>query len=155
MSEQNALMHYGVLGMHWGIRRFQPYSNGSMQDKRKMKLTRQNEKLEAKRAKAVSNAEKYNQKAIAKVAKGKRIITGFSVNKDGEISYQYGSDEKTMRKATKLSAKSAKQLARAAKFEQKIARNNVKMGDLSQKQIARGEKFVKKAERNTAKLLKG
>ena len=26
--QQNELMHHGILGMHWGIRRFQPYPSG-------------------------------------------------------------------------------------------------------------------------------
>ena len=26
VCEKNELMHYGILGMHWGIRRYQPYS---------------------------------------------------------------------------------------------------------------------------------
>lgn len=28
MLEDDELMHYGVLGMHWGVRRFQPYPKG-------------------------------------------------------------------------------------------------------------------------------
>lgn len=28
MLEDDELMHHGILGMHWGIRRFQPYPKG-------------------------------------------------------------------------------------------------------------------------------
>ena len=27
MYSENRLMHYGIKGMHWGVRRFQPYSS--------------------------------------------------------------------------------------------------------------------------------
>ena len=29
------LYHYGILGMHWGIRRFQPYKKGREATKKK------------------------------------------------------------------------------------------------------------------------
>ena len=38
-TKDNFLAHYGVMGMHWGIRRYQPYGEGGYDPKHKGKYT--------------------------------------------------------------------------------------------------------------------
>lgn len=57
---QDYIAHYGVLGMHWGVRRYQN-SDGSLTDKGKLRFKKvsENSKLQEKQSK---KAKKYFQK---------------------------------------------------------------------------------------------
>ena len=58
--KQNELMHYGVVGMHWGIRRYQPYGNGGYMPKGDI------EKVKKAMAKARSARTKADDKPSSK-----------------------------------------------------------------------------------------
>lgn len=55
---QNELMHYGVLGMKWGVRRYQN-KDGSLTSAGKKKVSKEYKKLNTK---AIKNVEKTAQK---------------------------------------------------------------------------------------------
>ena len=54
------LMHYGVLGMHWGVRRYQPYPPG-VNGKEVGKAARLAKKITKAKSKISKNTEKINK----------------------------------------------------------------------------------------------
>ena len=72
MDEENDIKHYGVVGMHWGVRRFQPYSLIPRKSGKGGKETGQ-----AKKASKASNAVST---AISKIRGGKSVDKKLSRN---------------------------------------------------------------------------
>ena len=57
-GEEDELSHYGILGMHWGIRRYQN-PDGTLTDAGKRRLAKKQAKDEKVKAKAAKKREKY------------------------------------------------------------------------------------------------
>ena len=108
--QDDELMHYGVKGMHWGIRRYQPYPDGSSgryigkKDAKKIKKSMNTNSFlysNAKymREKSIKRANKYSEKG--KEDKARKELSDAKFHKD------------TMKKAQSAISKSIKQLNKA------------------------------------------
>lgn len=80
MAESEYLQHHGVLGMKWGVRRYQPYpdnyrGDGKFLGKRERQLSRTQSKIERSVAKARKAAEKGDVKALNKANKRTERLT--------------------------------------------------------------------------------
>lgn len=74
MAESEYLQHHGVLGMKWGVRRYQPYpdnyrGDGKFLGKRERQLSKTQDRIERSIAKARKAAEKGDVKALNKYNK--------------------------------------------------------------------------------------
>lgn len=85
---ENELYHHGILGMHWGVRRYSSSGSGSSSGSKKKKVSRK-EQIESvnKKAKSMSNQElqaqiqrlslekSYKSLATPELTKGQKFIS--------------------------------------------------------------------------------
>lgn len=138
--KDDELMHYGVKGMHWGVRRYQN-DDGTLTDAGKAhyggqirKIRVKNTKLESKYTKTHNKASKYFLKSAKAESKGK--------------------SEKYMKykmKSAKLESDASKINVKISKNKQKIQKISKKLDDIKKKKMKdlqdnmqKGEKIVKK-----------
>lgn len=127
------LLHYGTEGMHWGIRRFQPYpssysGSGKFVGKRNKKLQRA-----AKKARARKKEEKKREAAV--LAKKKKLIAEGNLDKIKKNINLFTNEElKTImeRADVKASLKTREEYNSDQKMEQTIKRMG-QIADISSK----------------------
>jgi hypothetical protein len=141
MNDGSELYHHGILGMKWGVRKYQNEDGtltpagkeryGSDIDKYKTKVENKLSKIETKVEKKQKKATKLYTKADIKV---NRML----FPNEKKASKLYRKADKAQRKVNTLEYK-------GKKYYQKSSKNMTKVDSsdsLTQKSIALGEKFV-------------
>lgn len=127
-------MHYGVKGMHWGVRRYQN-DDGTLTDAGKAhyggqirKIRAKNTKLESKYTKAHNKASKYFLKSAKAESKG---------NTEKYMKYK--------KKSAKLESDASKINVKISKNKQKIQKISKKLDSIKKKKIKDLQNNVQKA----------
>lgn len=140
------LQHHGIKGMHWGIRRFQPYPKGHKGGKEvgeagKSKREKKKNKVERKIEKAYSKYDKKRRTANGLYAKGdfnKSIASiPFASNYYKKRADKwYAKADKKMKKVIRLERKGAKYYK---KMKKKFDKMDIVMSDDAK---SKGEAFL-------------
>lgn len=128
----NELMHYGILGMKWGVRRYQN-KDGTLTAKGKKRYNAEMERLKAKERK-LKNEQRTKAK-LAKLDSQRKKVEDLKRAKNKKTDEQV--DTKPRKKAMKeLSNEELKSLVTRLELEKRYK-------DLNPEQVSAGKKFLK------------
>ena len=132
------LMHYGVLGMKWGVRRARRAANSGNTEKANKIYS----KTFAKSSKTIDKAHKKAVKKNLESAKLQKKALKKEAKATSEA--QYNKARKKQFKANKRQLKSAKLEKKAMKLEKKMGKAfaNVSIKDIDKETLNIGKKYI-------------
>lgn len=153
-DEQSELYHHGILGMHWGIRRYQPYPSGEKKGKevgaalkvkqrpKKRKLSK-DAKMRAKMRNEIKNAQVRAELERAKAEEAEARKRTAPEKAQEITSDKYRSKiERANEKQKAYEAKSAKEKAKAEYAKQKQAAKEARLDERAAKREAQARHNV-------------
>ena len=144
------LYHHGILGMKWGIRRYQN-SDGTLTDAGKKRYSEKADKLESKNQKLVKSAYKDSLKVNKYMAKGAK----YEAKAHGPLAYMIpGKAVFDKWRASVNTSKAYKALDSASKKTDLAERNYNKIADMRAKLDSIDVKTVHAGKDYTYKVLK-
>ena len=157
------LQHYGVIGMKWGVRKYQSEKGNLTEEGKKRyskeysKATKHLIKLDAKAAKGAAASTNRAKAKVAKLqAKGTKLEAKAAkagkkeVKLENKLNKSGWRNQKQIDKYAKYKAKSAKLQAKGSKFIAKSA----KLNETIKKGEAQYEKYTKKGSKFYDQMLK-
>lgn len=154
----NELYHHGILGMKWGVRRFQPYPKGHKGGKEVGKATKvkQRDSTPTKAEKLTSKTSKKFAKIDSKIDKRQKIVDK-KYAKAEKKSYSLFATQRSINKAFGEATQAQKRVNRLEyqgsqyfqKKQRQFAKINVSMNSDLQK---RGEEYLAAVRRNSSEL---
>lgn len=122
---QNELMHYGVLGMKWGVHK-NPSRAFAKAKKKDNKLDRQ-----------VAKAQAKFDKRYAKRNKVEKRFTGIGIASRGDLA-------RAVVRQSRAKNKLDRKIKKSQKWKEEMLKNfsDVKFNDIDSKNIVDGEKYI-------------
>lgn len=157
MTYSNELYHHGILGMKWGIRRFQPYPKGHKGGKEVGQATKVKQRdNSAKAEKLTSKTTKKFQKIDAKIAKRQKVVDK-KYAKAEKKSYSFFSTQRGINKAFGEATEAQKRVNRleykGSQYYQRKVKQFGKLDiDMNKDLISKGEQYLAAVRRNNEEL---
>ena len=166
MEENRYLVHYGIKGQKWGVRRYQNYDGTYTKAGKMARRVRRVDRLENKRNKQEARYNKakdvemrYGERYLKAKGKRDRYTRKLNAAENGIRAKLYGANGRKIRKLNKKLSKAEDRYQRAANQYEAAKdftlRQNIKLNRLDKQFTAKKQRIASLAVNDMAKVYDG